>query len=86
MALKEYEDKTIVIKTDIDYSEIKSRERQTLDNYLEYLNEINSLFMVSASSGEADAGIRYEDGMRFIRCSKYFTLYMIDGESNYDYK
>jgi hypothetical protein len=86
MALKEYEDKTIVIKTDIDYSEIKSRERQTLDNYLEYLNENNSLFMVSASTGEADAGIRYEDGMRFIRYSQYFTLYMMEGESNYDYK
>ena len=86
LALKEYENKTIVIKTDIDYSDIKSKERQTLDNYFKYLNESNSLFIVSASTGEADAGIRYEDGMKFIRYSEYFTLYMMNGEGNYDYK
>ena len=85
LVLKEYEDKTIVIKTDIDYSNIKGSERKTFDSYLKYLNENNTMFMVSEGV-EEDAYIRYEDGMRFIRYSQYFTLYLTDGEASYDYK
>lgn len=85
LGLKEYEDKTIVIKTDIDYSSIKTTERKTLDSYLKYLNVTNRIFLVSKGSDE-DAYIRYEDGMRFIRYGQYFTLFMNDGEASYDYR
>lgn len=84
--LKEYEDKTIIIKTDIYYYDINEGERKTLKNYFDLLNENNSIFIISSDKELNDVGIKYDDGMRFIKYNEYFSLYMIDGEKRYDYK
>ncbi|SHJ31645.1 Predicted protein [Dethiosulfatibacter aminovorans DSM 17477] len=83
--LGEYEDRTIVVKTDIDHGSIKSSERKTLVSYMKCLSENNKIFIVSKGTDE-EASIRYEDGMRFITYGECFTLYMADGEVSYDYK
>ena len=85
LELKEYVDKTMIVKTDIDFNSIKSSERSTLKTYLKYLGENNSIFVVSEGT-EDHAGISYDNGMRFVRYATHFTLYLTDDKIGFDYK